>query len=429
MPVSNQKSHSRQQRSGRGLEVQLPTTAFVVTHQALRRDRFYGDYLIGSWMPLGMQYFSQMTHSKLRLLLALFACLSAVCRAQVTVDSASARAVLQALRNPSLTLEQAHEACSLPGNQGLVQKENSYGRKATTQSCADALLAAAQGKPENKAFKFNFSRLKPRTAELTELLDRIDTSPVAFQQWVITRVDLFSPHDAQVAIAGYLIVGGVSGGFAFGKPQFFLDLAYFSDFDLARTVMAHELYHAVQGAFAPQQRAWWHAKEAENGPYAALAKQCSTTADYLEALYDEGTASYVGDIFLLRDAKGAAAQKALTEMQDGLAYLSNDVTLLELSITGLNAQIPVSFDAVYSLGFYVPEPEYKLGYVMAKAIATDRGDGAITALLKQPPYSFVDTYLTLPKYGKDDDHPELGPNTIAAIKRLKTGCPRSVGNQ
>ena len=93
--------------------------------------------------------------------------------------------------------------------------------------------------------------------------------------------------------------------------------------------MAHELYHAVQGAIAPQQDAW-HAKDADKGQYRALAQQCSTTVDYFEALYDEGTASYVGDPFLLRDAKGADAKKALTEMQDELAYLSRDVTLLEL---------------------------------------------------------------------------------------------------
>ena len=368
-----------------------------------------------------------MPPSQLRfLLLTLVVCASVSCRAQVTVDSSSARAVLKALQNQTLTADQAREVCSLPGNQGLVQKENSYGRKATTQSCADALLAAAQDKPANKDFKFNFGRLKPRAAELTELLDRIEASPVAFQQWVTTRVNQFSPHDSKVAISGYLVVGGVSGGFAFGKPQFFLNLAYFSDFDLARVVMAHELYHAVQGAFAPRQDAWWHTREAGKAQYAALSKQCSTTSDYFEALYDEGTASYVGDVFLLRDAKGAAAQKALTEMQDGIAYLGNDVTLLELSITGLNAPVPVTFNAVYALGFYVPEPEYKLGYVMAKAIAADQGDGAITALLKQPPYTFVDLYVNLPRYGKDSDHPELGPNTIAAVKRLKAGCPRPV---
>ena len=367
----------------------------------------------------------RMVRPKLLLaLLTLLACGANICAAQVTIDSASARAVLKAVQDAQLTSEQAREVCSMPGNQGLVRKENSYGRKATTESCADALLAAAQGKAADRAFKFNFKSIKPRASELTALLDRIEANPATFQQWVTTRVNQFSPQNSQVAISGYLVVGGASGGFAFGTPEFYLNLAYFDDFDVARVVMAHELYHAVQGAYAPRQKAWWAEKDAENGPDRALAQQCSTTNDYFDALYQEGTASYVGDPLLLRDAKGAAANKMVTEMEEGLAHLGNSLTLLELSITGLNAPDPVPFDQVYALGFYVPETEYKLGYLMTKAITSEHGDQAITTLLRQPPYDFTNAYISLPKYGKDDDHPKLGPNTIAAMKRLQAGCTR-----
>ncbi len=359
-------------------------------------------------------------------LITLLACGATVCKAQVTVDSASARAVLRSVQDAALTSEQAQQVCSLPGNQGLIRKENSYGRSATTRNCADALLAAAQGKAPDQAFRFNFQAIKPRAVELTALLDKIDANPVAFQQWVTTRVNQFSPPNAKVAISGYLVVGGVSGGFAFGKPEFYLNLAYFSDFDVARVVMAHELYHAVQGAYAPHQEAWWSKQDAQNGRDQALAQQCSTTYDYFDALYQEGTASYVGDPFLLRNANGAEARKMVSEMDEGLARLGDSVTLLELSITGLDAPKPVPFDSVYALGFYVPEIEYKLGYVMAKAIASDHGEAAITALLQQPSYAFTDAYISLPKYGKDSDHPKLGPNTIAAVRRLQAGCPRPV---
>lgn len=289
-------------------------------------------------------------------------------------------------------------------------------------------MAAAQNKVPDPAFKFNFAPLKPRAVELTALLDRIEANPVAFQQWVTARVNQFSPPNSRVAITGYLVAGGVSGGFSFDKPEFFLDLAYFNDFDVARVVMAHELYHAVQSAYAPSQKAWWHNKDAEKGPDRTLAQQCSTTYDYFDALYLEGTASYVGDPFLLRDVKSAAAEKMLTEMKEGIANLGNSVTLLELSILGLDAPNPVPFDDVYALGFYVPEIEYKLGYTMAKAIAADGGDQAITALLNQPSYAFTNAYTTLPKYGKDNEHPRLGPNTIVAVKRLQSGCSRPVAD-
>ena len=367
-------------------------------------------------------------HSRL-ILIALLICGTSTCNAQITVDSASARAVLRAVQDPQLTPDQAREVCGTNGNQGLVRKEHSYGRKATTQSCADALLAAAQGKAADQAFKFRFESIKPRAAELAALLDRIEENPVAFQQWVTTRVAQFSPPNSKVKISGYLLVGGVSGGFAFDEPEFYLNLAYFSDFDVARVVMAHELYHAVQGVYAPSEKGWWSVKDAGKGADRMLAQQCSTNYDYFGALYQEGTASYVGDPLLLSDVKSHAAQKMVKEMEDGIGQLVNSLTLLELSMTGLNAPDPVPFDQVYALGFYVPEIEYKLGYVMAKAIAADHGDSAITALLKQPPYAFINAYISLPKYGKDHAHPTLGPNTITAFRRLQAGCARPVAGQ
>ncbi len=349
---------------------------------------------------------------------------TSTCFARVTVDSTSARAVLGALKDANLTMQRAQQVCAMPGNQGLVTKENSYGRKATTESCAAALLAAAQDKTPDPAFRFRFEKVKPRIAELGALIDRIESDPVAFQQWVISRVAQFSPRDSEVAISGYLVVGGTSGGFAFGKPEFYLNLAYFDDFDVARVVMAHELYHAVQGAYLPQPKDWWSQPEAERGPDHVAAQRCSNNYQLLSALYEEGSASYVGDPFLLGGAEGPAARKMLTEMQDGIANIRTSVTLLELSVTGLNAPDPVPYDEVYAIGFYVPEIEYKLGYVMAKALAADKGDAALAALLTQPEYVFIDQYLALPKYGQDEAHPKLDPNTIAATKRLRSGCPR-----
>ena len=360
-----------------------------------------------------------------RLALAIVICCTSACAEQVKVDSASARAVLKSVQATDLSPEKALEVCGMPGNQGLVRKENSYGRPATLQNCADALRAVAQGGTPDPAFQFKFGDVKARAIQLTALLDKIEANPVTFQQWVTARVKQFSPRDSTVSLSGHLVAGGASGGFAFGEPEFYLNIAYFDDFDVARVVMAHELYHAVQSAFATGQHVWWTAQGAEKGVYGALARQCSTTNDYFDALYGEGTASYVGDPLLLSDASGDKPKKMITEMEDGVKHPRNSVTLLELSITGLNAPDPVPFDQVYALGFYVPEIEYKLGYLMAKAIAKEHGDEAIAALLKQPPYAFTSMYVSLPEYGKDDEHPKLGPHTVAALKRLQDGCQRT----
>jgi len=341
----------------------------------------------------------------------------------ITIDGSSARAVLAAVRNPALTHEQALRIAAMPGNQGLVRKENSYGRHATTQSLADALFAVAHDETPSAEFRFQFERLKPRAEALAALLDRIEANPTAFRDWVIMRVNTFSPPNPKLAITGYLIAGGPSGGFAFGKPEFFLNLNYFDEFDTARVVMAHELYHAVQGAYAVQPQDWWADRGADSGPHAVLAKQCATNSELFEALYEEGSASYVGDLLQLKGAPGPGAKTLLGDFEDGLHDIDRSTTLLELSVTGLNASQPVPYDEVYALGFYVPEILYKLGYVMSKAIAVDEGPQALTADLGHPGNAFAAQYLALPRYGRDADHPKLGPNSVAAIQRLQAGCP------
>jgi len=342
----------------------------------------------------------------------------------VTVDSTSARAVLAAVQNPSLTAEEATRVAEMKGNQGLVQKAVSYQMPATTEVLAEALLAAAHGTPAANptAKSFRFEEVKARAKDLTALVDRIDGDARGFKDWVTARVALFSPADAQVEITGYLIVGGPSGGFAFGEPTFFLNLAYFSEFEAARVVMAHELYHAVQGALAEHPSAWWARPGALKGKHGTLARRCAETAQLFTDLYQEGSASYVGDPTLLSGEEGPLAKKTREDMVAGLSQLGNSRTLLELSVTGLEAPTPVPYEKVYALGFYMPEILYKLGYTMARAIAVDAGSAALAAFLSQPGFKFAAHYAALPKYGKDDNHPKLGPNVIAALERLKAGC-------
>ncbi len=346
---------------------------------------------------------------KLKLAKLILFLVPAACQASVTIDFAAARAVLSAVGNPRLTRDDALRIARLEGNQGLIRKEISYGRPATGESLADALLAAAQGHAPQAPFQFHFDRLKPRAEALTALINRIEKEPSAFRDWVVKRVAAYGLPDSDVSLSGYLVAGGPSGGFAFSEPKFYLNLAYFDEFDTARVVMAHELYHAVQGA--------------EAGESAPLPKACQSTAQLFGALYEEGSASFVGDVLLLQGIEAPGAKKMLDEMQGGLNNINNSITLLELSVAGLSAPNPVPYDDVYALGFYQPEILYKLGYVMAKAIAADEGSLALAKHLKQPGYAFTSHYLALPKYGADRDHPKLGINTRAAVERLGKGCP------
>jgi len=342
----------------------------------------------------------------------------------VTLDTQSARAVLGALANPALTRAEALAIAGLPGNTGLIRKAISYHVAATQETFADALVASAHSNPIHTptADSLGFDGLKPNAAALTDLITRIETHPREFQAWVIDRVRIFSPPDAAMTIHGYLIAGGTSGGFAFGEPEFYLNLNYFNEFEPARVVLAHELYHAVQAAYSVENDDRWLKPESRTPGGRAHQQMCANLASLLANLYQEGTASYIGDPLLLDADAGPLSTKLRKEFQDGLNNLSAHRTLLELSIIGLQAKIPVPYDEVYSLGFYVPEPLYKVGYVMARAIAADDGSQGLAAFLDQPGYLFARRYMQLPLYGKDRDHPALGPNTVKALSLLESGC-------
>ena len=342
----------------------------------------------------------------------------------VTLDTQSAKAVLKALKNSALTRSEALAVAALPGNQGLIRKAVSYKIAATTETFADALVASAHGAPLDTptAKGLSFERLKPRAEALTALIERIETHPKDFKAWVIARVGAFSPPGGSTKIEGYLVAGGTSGGFAFGEPKFYLNLGYFDEFEPAKVVLAHELYHAVQGVFTVDVDDRWLKPESPTAEGRAHQQMCANVANLFANLYQEGSASSVGDTMMLDPETGPLAKRSRKELEDGLNQLGGHLTLLELSVVGLQAKTPVPFDDVYALGFYVPEPLYKVGYVMAKAIATDEGPQGLAAFLNQPGYSFVERYAALPRYGKDRDHPPLGPNTLAAVRMLKAGC-------
>ncbi len=358
-------------------------------------------------------------------LLALVSASSAAA-STVVVDTASARAVLEAVQNPDLTPAEALVIAKLPGNQGLVRKANSQHVAATTADFAAALVDVAHGTPARRTEErvFALDRIKAKAATLIALIGRIEADPRTFKDWVVARVSQFSPDDPRLKIEGYLVAGGVNGGFAFDDPRFYLNLGYFDEFEAARSVMAHELYHAVQAAYTVDNDDIWLKPESPTVEGKARQQLCAGLAGLFTNLYQEGSASFLGDALQLDPAWGPLAKKMRDEMQQGLALLPAQATLLELSVTGLKAPKPVPFDQVYALGFNVPEPLYKLGYAMAKAMAADLGPAALTAQLKRPGYDFVQRYVALPKYGKDPDHPKLGENTIDAADKLATQCRR-----
>lgn len=357
-----------------------------------------------------------------RLLFALFGWVAPAYAASgitATMNTGAAHAVLDALRNPTLSRESSLQIARLPGNQGIIRKLNEFRIPATTQSFADALYCSAHGVKAADATEqsFYFDDVKQKHAEIAALLRQIEGNPAAFQSAIEQRIASFSPPGARIHLQGYIVAGGDGGGYAFGDTDFYLNIGFGSELPVAKGAATHELYHAVQGAFAKEREA------GQENADARIGQACQNAARLFNNLYEEGSATFVEDISLLSGAQTQQGLRMKEDMADGLKHVRSSASLLEMSILSLRApNDPMSYHDVYEVGFYGHGILYNIGYVMAKAIVERDGPQGLAAFLKQPPSRFLLHYTELPKYGADADHPRLGPNTVAAANQIAHGC-------
>jgi hypothetical protein len=338
----------------------------------------------------------------------------------VTIDTKSAKAVLDAIRNPALTHDAALAIARLPGNQGVIRELVGFRIAATPEAFANALYASAHGQKAGNAVEedFFFDTVEPKAEQLQALIGQIEAHPQDFKEAIEKRIDMFAPPNARVPLHGYVVAGGDGGGYAFGGTDFYLNIGIVDELVVARAATTHELYHAVQGAFDAAH------KDPDAPSKAGSPRQlaCEQTDRLFRNVYREGSALYVEDISLIATAQSRSGLRIKDDLADGLKHIGTSVNLLEMSVASLNAATPVPYEDVYGVGFYGHAILYNIGYVMAKAIVEADGPQGLATFLTRPPYEFALRYTALPKYALDTDHPKLGPNTIDALARLKAGC-------
>lgn len=331
---------------------------------------------------------------------------------EIRIDAESARSVLAAVADPSLTREHALEVASLPGNAGLIEKAKSYGLHADKNLLADALLAAARHEASDADSFFGFAKVRDNAPAIQQLLSALMDPSAHTVEDVRRRITLFTPSRIEGEAIGYVVAGGPSGGFAFGTPKFYMNLAKYPSLPFVRTVLTHELYHGVQGlAAGPADKRFRAAclKELPGGPH---------LAELFAALWEEGTATYAGDVLLLPRGTDDIVNAERNRLQTNIALVRRSVTILELSVHALATSSTISYDDIYSLGFYDEELLYALGYLISKAIATELGPSALADLIDKPPTDFITTYAALKSLGKNSSTPKLGPETVEWAAKL-----------
>jgi hypothetical protein len=336
---------------------------------------------------------------------------------EVSIDTRAAHAMLDALQNSRLTRTEAERVARMPENQGPIRKLHEFKVNVTEEDLANALYATAHGepvsKPEEKAFMLDW--VKPKIPLLQALLFKIESKPDEFQRMIEKRITAYTPPGASIKLNGYVVAAGDGAGYAFGGTDFYLNLVMVDDFVMAKSVTTHELYHAVQGAFATYREPVAQADDTSTA--------CRAVQHLFVNIYDEGSAVEVADVSLLAQFSTPNGLRQKNDMEDGAKHLATSASLLEMSVASLEATKAVPYDEVYDVGFYGHAILYNVAYAMAHAIAENDGAAGLAAFARRPPSEFIRRYTELPSYGKDKQHPALGRNTLAALDLVGKGCP------
>lgn len=358
---------------------------------------------------------------RLILILALFAATPASAH-DVRIDTSAGEAVLAALVRADLTADNARRIAQRPANRRLIEKMRTYDDAAGEDRFVAELVAVARGQPIEGQSWYEFEAVKRDRAAILRTLSALETGRADLIAWLGTRIGAFSPPIAPQRLTGYFVVGGRPSGFAFGGPDFYLNLARFPDDPQAvRIITAHELYHAVQSAALAagglsRQRGYW-------GDHLATLTVKTERDSYLvegllHRLMSEGVATWVGDPLLLEGA-GAQSRQERERAEGQLRRTERLTALLDISLTALTAGQPVPYGDVYIVGFYGPDQSlYYLGYAMARALARAQGDARLGTLITGTGCDFARAYLDVA--GRDPTLPRLG----AATQRLVGAhCP------
>ncbi|SEB40322.1 DUF5700 domain-containing putative Zn-dependent protease [Terriglobus roseus] len=344
----------------------------------------------------------------------------------VAMNADSATAVLTALENPALSREECLRIAAMPGNQGVIRKSREFGFDTNTQNFADALYASARGiaPKDSLARSYYFDIVKQKTPQIRALIRQINANPDNFQGAIQKRLAPFTPQGTDLPLQGYIVAAGDGGGYAFGGTDFYLNLGNMNDFLSARVTTAHELYHAIQGVFATSRGSFGDLPLLEG--LSKTTQACLKTKQLFSNLYEEGSAVYVqgSGPSELDNGTSEIANRQKADLEDGIRYARANASLLEMSVISLNAPEAMPYDDVYRVDFFGHGFLYSTAYLMAKAIVDQDGPGGLSALLELPPEQFILRYTQLRAYGKGNDHPKLGSNTIQAARSLPKVCPR-----
>lgn len=300
---------------------------------------------------------------------------------ELIVNAESANQTFQFLKLKKNDTAGARKILSLKGTQGMIQHDSQFNEEMTSENFIKEITD-----PNAESDEFGFINIRRNLTSIQAAIQLFEDSLNVITRRVEEKLKLYSSPTNNEAIEVYFVLGGNSDGYTNDENAFFIEIQYYlDDVEGIISTVTHELYHIIQ------QRSFDSKTE-------KLKLQAIFYPAFMliENLYQEGSASYVGDPLSIDQPKEYSIfiQK---KYKRNILKLKESFYLFESLL--LQSIADPNEDLLYNIGFggQWDSPLYFVGYEMCLQLEQKNEEGTIKEYLsKSPTYFFMD-YIDLYK--------------------------------
>jgi hypothetical protein len=314
---------------------------------------------------------------------------------KINLDFQCARAIVDLLERNRVGDDDLSRIAGLSGNQRLIKKVAGYNSTATPETFKKTLRQTVENQSLSED-PFDWQSVKKNLPQIRLLINRIEKEQAAFFSELESLIQPYTPPDLKADITATFLVGGGALGFTMdGSDGFHVALHKIGgDYEGLKYLVAHELYHSVQGFGMKRRQA--------NLNFVKPPENVRNSLIIIENTYTEGTATLVGDSLNAKNLK-PFGQSQQDEYKKNLMRLRQNFALFEMLLFQAQNDPNADIEQLYNIGFSTEFDEtlYYVGYRMAQGIEKYKGKQAIAALVAKNPIEFFNQYIEI--YKKNND--------------------------
>ncbi|MBB2148640.1 DUF5700 domain-containing putative Zn-dependent protease [Pedobacter gandavensis] len=333
-------------------------------------------------------------------------------RHKITMDYSAAEELIRLVGLKSVSDEELSRFASLYGNKLLIQKtSNSTG--GTEQVFKKTLKEMITTGKVNGDDPYQWGKVSMELQHTKKLIAGLKLNKDSFTVEILERISAYTPAILPPQeLRAYLLLGGTATGFVSGdEGAFCVALQNFgSDFEGLKTIMVHELYHAVQQAGQNSRKKMLADKPTYN-----------TKATYflIYNLWSEGTAESLGDFGLIKNPGRYSKIQQENQRKNEERLLVN-FKLIEMMLYKMYTDSNARYAAVYNIGFspVYEEAAYSVGAEMARKLDRLLGKEVLAEMVVQDPLDFISSYIKLYQDQPKEVPYQFDKSTEAIVEKL-----------